>query len=51
MLGTRNNIPILFYRRQVAALVPNRHRALSKNKEEKNFKLQFRMQISPLHVK
>jgi hypothetical protein len=36
MSGTRNNIPILFYRRQVVTVVPNRYRALSKNKDEKN---------------
>jgi len=51
MSGTRNSIPILFYRRQVVAVVRNRYRALSKNKDEKNFKLQFRMEVSPLDVK
>ena len=33
------------------AVVRNRYRALSKNKDEKNFKLQFRMEVSPLDVK
>lgn len=51
MSGMRNNIPILFYRRQFAVLVPNHHRALPKNKDEENFKLQFGVEISPLHVK
>jgi len=51
MSGMRNNIPILFYSPQVAALVSNRHRALPKNKDEVNFKLQFAVEISPLHVK
>jgi len=51
MSSMRNNIHILYYRRQVAALVSNRHRALPKNKDEENFKLQFGVEIPPSHVK